>query len=72
MLWNLTAFRGGDRDSGSHDEHRYRQQLYGTPALSPFLYFQLVHLAVAPDWDSLRGDPRFAERLRSMRLSYAA
>jgi len=32
----------------------------------------LVHLAVAPDWDSLRGDPRFAERLRSMRLSYAA
>ena len=32
----------------------------------------LVHLAVAPDWDSLRGDARFAERLRSMRLSYAA
>jgi hypothetical protein len=32
----------------------------------------LVHLAVAPDWESLRGDPRFAERLRSMRLSYAA
>jgi tetratricopeptide (TPR) repeat protein len=32
----------------------------------------LVHLAVAPDWDSLRDDPRFAERLRSMRLSYAA
>ena len=32
----------------------------------------LVHLAVAPEWDSLRGDPRFAERLRSMRLSYAA
>ena len=31
----------------------------------------LVHLAVAPDWDSLRGDPRFAERLRSMALSYA-
>jgi hypothetical protein len=31
----------------------------------------LVHLAVAPDWDSLRGDPRFAERLRSMRLSDA-
>jgi hypothetical protein len=31
----------------------------------------LVRLAVAPDWDSLRGDPRFAERLRSMRLSYA-
>jgi len=29
----------------------------------------LVHLAVAPDWDSLRGDPRFAERLRSMQLS---
>ena len=29
----------------------------------------LVHLAVAPDWDSMRGDPRFAERLRSMRLS---
>ncbi len=32
----------------------------------------LVHLAVAPEWDSMRGDPRFAERLRSMRLSYAA
>jgi DNA-binding winged helix-turn-helix (wHTH) protein/lipopolysaccharide biosynthesis regulator YciM len=28
----------------------------------------LVHLAVAPDWDSMRGDPRFAERLRSMAL----
>ncbi|MBI4474555.1 MAG: winged helix-turn-helix domain-containing protein [Acidobacteria bacterium] len=31
----------------------------------------LVHLSVAPEWDSLRGDPRFAERLRSMALSYA-
>jgi DNA-binding winged helix-turn-helix (wHTH) protein len=31
----------------------------------------LVHLAVAPDWDSMRGDPRFAERLRSMQLSAA-
>jgi DNA-binding winged helix-turn-helix (wHTH) protein len=31
----------------------------------------LVHLAVAPEWDSLRGDPRFAERLRSMQLSAA-
>jgi tetratricopeptide (TPR) repeat protein len=29
----------------------------------------LVHLAVAPNWDSLRGDPRFADRLRSMQLS---
>ncbi len=28
----------------------------------------LVHLAVAPDWDSLRADPRFAERLRLMAL----
>src|SRR5262245_11955952 len=28
----------------------------------------LVHLAVAPDWDGLRADPRFAERLRSMAL----
>jgi DNA-binding winged helix-turn-helix (wHTH) protein/cytochrome c-type biogenesis protein CcmH/NrfG len=28
----------------------------------------LVHLAVAPDWDSLRADPRFPERLRSMAL----
>jgi hypothetical protein len=28
----------------------------------------LVHLAVAPEWDSLRGDPRFAERLRSVAL----
>jgi DNA-binding winged helix-turn-helix (wHTH) protein len=32
----------------------------------------LVHLAVAPDWDSLRGDPRFAERLRAMALSSIA
>ena len=30
----------------------------------------LVHLAVAPDWDSLRGDPRFAQRLRSMGASF--
>lgn len=28
----------------------------------------LVHLAVAPSWDSMRGDPRFAECLRSMAL----
>jgi len=28
----------------------------------------LVYLAVGPDWDSLRGDPRFAERLRLMAL----
>jgi hypothetical protein len=28
----------------------------------------LVHLAVAPQWDVLRGDPRFAERLESMGL----
>src|SRR5215468_6505304 len=28
----------------------------------------LVHLAVAPDWDSLRDDPRFDDRLRSMAL----
>ena len=26
----------------------------------------LVHLAVAPDWDSRRDDPRFAQRLRLM------
>ena len=32
----------------------------------------LVHLAVAPQWDSLRGDPRFAARLRSMALPCAA
>jgi DNA-binding winged helix-turn-helix (wHTH) protein len=30
----------------------------------------LVHLAVSPDWDSLRGDPRFAERLRSVALPF--
>src|SRR5262252_6233398 len=30
----------------------------------------LVHLAVAPDWDSLRDDPRFAQRLRSMGASF--
>src|SRR5215831_14993914 len=29
----------------------------------------LVHLAVAPEWDSLRDDPRFAARLQSMSLS---
>jgi len=29
----------------------------------------LVHLAVAPQWDSLRDDPRFGERLKAMRLS---
>ena len=28
----------------------------------------LVHLAVAPEWDSMRGDPRFAKRLQSMAL----
>ena len=28
----------------------------------------LVHLAVAPQWDSLRGDPRFNQRLARMRL----
>ena len=32
----------------------------------------LVHLAVAPDWDSMRGDPRIAECLRSMALPSAA
>jgi hypothetical protein len=31
----------------------------------------LVHLAVAPDWDSLRADPRFAERLRLMALPFS-
>jgi DNA-binding winged helix-turn-helix (wHTH) protein len=28
----------------------------------------LVHLAVAPDWDSLRDDPRFDDRLKQMGL----
>ncbi|RPI52056.1 MAG: hypothetical protein EHM55_17435 [Acidobacteria bacterium] len=28
----------------------------------------LVYLAVAPQWDSLRDDPRFADRLRRMAL----
>lgn len=28
----------------------------------------LVHLAVAPQWDGLRGDPRFGERLTAMGL----
>jgi hypothetical protein len=28
----------------------------------------LVHLAVAPQWDSLRGDPRFKECLARMKL----
>jgi tetratricopeptide (TPR) repeat protein len=31
----------------------------------------LVHLAVAPQWDGLRGDPRFAGRLKDMRLPHA-
>ena len=29
---------------------------------------QLVHLAVAPQWDSLRADPRFNECLERMKL----
>jgi hypothetical protein len=29
---------------------------------------QLVHLAVAPQWDSLRADPRFNECLARMKL----
>lgn len=29
----------------------------------------LVHLGVAPQWDSLRGDPRFGERLARMGLT---
>jgi DNA-binding winged helix-turn-helix (wHTH) protein/Flp pilus assembly protein TadD len=29
----------------------------------------LIHLAVAPQWDGLRADPRFAERLSRMRLT---
>jgi tetratricopeptide (TPR) repeat protein len=32
----------------------------------------LVHLAVAPQWDSLRADSRFGERLAAMELSAAA
>jgi hypothetical protein len=32
----------------------------------------LVHLAVAPQWDSLRDAPRFGERLKAMRLPRAA
>jgi hypothetical protein len=28
----------------------------------------MVHLAISPQWDPLRGDPRFAERLRAMSL----
>jgi tetratricopeptide (TPR) repeat protein len=32
----------------------------------------LVHLAVAPQWDTLRGDARFDERLRRMRLTDAS
>ena len=31
----------------------------------------LVHLAVAPQWDSLRGDRRFGERLKAMGLPAA-
>jgi hypothetical protein len=32
----------------------------------------LVHLAIAPQWDSLRGDPRFNQCLERMGLSAAA
>ena len=32
----------------------------------------LVHLAVAPQWDCLRGDRRFGERLEAMGLAAAA
>src|SRR5262249_39560473 len=32
----------------------------------------LVHLAVAPQWDTLRGDERFGERLQAMGLAAAA
>jgi hypothetical protein len=32
----------------------------------------LVHLAVAPQWDRLRGDERFGERLLAMGLAAAA
>jgi DNA-binding winged helix-turn-helix (wHTH) protein/cytochrome c-type biogenesis protein CcmH/NrfG len=32
----------------------------------------LVHLAVAPQWDGLRADPRFVERLKRMGLAAAA
>jgi hypothetical protein len=32
----------------------------------------LVHLAVAPQWDSLRADPRFNERLVYMGLTAPA
>jgi hypothetical protein len=28
----------------------------------------LVHMAVAPQWDPLRGDPRFGDRLAKMGL----
>ena len=32
----------------------------------------MVHVAVAPQWDPLRGDPRFVARLRAMSLPGAA
>jgi len=32
----------------------------------------LVHLAVAPQWDGLRGDPRFQQRLARMGLPWTA
>jgi DNA-binding winged helix-turn-helix (wHTH) protein len=32
----------------------------------------LVHLAVAPQWDSLRSDPRFRQRLKTMALPQTA
>jgi DNA-binding winged helix-turn-helix (wHTH) protein len=32
----------------------------------------LVYLAVGPQWDSLRGDPRFNDRLQQMAIPYAS
>ena len=32
----------------------------------------LVYLAIAPQWDALRGDPRFADRVRRMKLPVGA
>ena len=54
---------GGAGDLDSAFEHLDRAIEGHDPAL--------VHLAVAPQWDSLRVDPRFNERLARMGLAPA-
>jgi len=56
----LAVFYGRVGDLGAAFEHLDRALDARDPAL--------VHLAVAPQWDRLRGDPRFDDRLARMGL----